>query len=127
MTTRREFLKTSGLAAAALSVGGCRSSASTAGGAGAVAGGAPSPVVAPAAPAAGGNGAVDASVRMLLMEALDAAKLAGASYADARIGRYRNGFVATRERQIVQVADTETMGCGVRVLVDGTWGFAATN
>jgi TldD protein len=120
MTTRREFLKTSSLAAAALSVGGCRASASGSGA------GVPSPATpAPSLPSAATSGA-DASVRMLLMEALDAAKLAGATYADARIGRYRNGFVATRERQIVQVADTESIGCGVRVLVDGTWGFAAT-
>jgi TldD protein len=120
MTTRREFLKTSSLAAAALSVGGCRASASGSGA------GVPSPATpAPSLPSAATSGA-DASVRMLLMEALDAAKIAGATYADARIGRYRNGFVATRERQIVQVADTESIGCGVRVLVDGTWGFAAT-
>jgi TldD protein len=121
MTTRREFLKSSGLAAAALSVGGCRSGASAGAGAPAATPAPVTPVTTPASPPA-----ADASARMLLMEALDAAKLAGASYADARIGRYRNGFVATREKQIVQVADTESIGCGVRVLVDGTWGFAAT-
>jgi TldD protein len=27
---------------------------------------------------------------------------------------------------VTDVVDTDTMGCGVRVLVDGTWGFAAT-
>ena len=60
------------------------------------------------------------------MEALNAAKLAGAGYADARIQRSRNNVVATRERQITNVVDTDTMGIGVRALVDGTWGFAAT-
>ena len=60
------------------------------------------------------------------MEALNAAKLAGAGYADARAGRQRNNFVVTREQQIINVVDTDTMGVGVRVLVDGTWGFAAT-
>ena len=35
-------------------------------------------------------------------------------------------FVFTREQQIVNVVDTDSIGCGVRALVDGTWGFAAT-
>jgi TldD protein len=69
---------------------------------------------------------MDAAVRDLLMAALNAATMAGASYADARIGRQRQSFVSTRERQIVGVGDNETMGCGVRALVDGCWGFAAT-
>ena len=72
------------------------------------------------------NAVVDASARDLMMEALDAARSAGASYADVRVGRYRNGSIATRERQIVNVADSDSAGCGVRALVDGAWGFAAT-
>jgi TldD protein len=62
----------------------------------------------------------------LMMEALNAAKAAGASWADARIARFRQNFVITREQQIVNVVDTDTIGCGVRALVDGCWGFAAT-
>ena len=60
------------------------------------------------------------------MDAINAAKMAGASYADARIARIRQNFVVTREQQIVNVVDTDTLGCGVRALVDGCWGFAAT-
>jgi TldD protein len=69
---------------------------------------------------------MDPAVRDLLLEAINAAKLAGASYADARISRFQQNFVFTREQQIQNVVDTETFGCGVRALVDGTWGFAAT-
>jgi TldD protein len=69
---------------------------------------------------------MDPAIRDLLLEALNAAKISGASFVDARIGRYRQNFVNTRERQITNVVDTESMGCGVRALVDGTWGFAAT-
>src|SRR5258708_3238979 len=65
-------------------------------------------------------------VKGLLMTALNAAKMAGAGYADVRVGRWRQNFVFTREHQILNVVDTDTVGCGVRVLVDGTWGFAAT-
>ena len=50
----------------------------------------------------------------------------GASYADARIARYRDNQIATREQQIINVVDQDSTGCGVRALVDGTWGFAAT-
>lgn len=69
---------------------------------------------------------MDAVVRELLLEALDAARRGGAEFADARLSRYRNSSVTTRERQIVSVAEGDTMGVGVRVLVQGTWGFGAT-
>jgi TldD protein len=62
----------------------------------------------------------------LLMAALQAARDAGASYADARLGRYRRQMIATRERQVTGVTDAESYGLGVRVLVNGSWGFAAT-
>ncbi len=63
----------------------------------------------------------------LAMTALQAARDAGASYADARVGRYRRQSVGTRERQVTGVSDSESYGIGVRVLVDGAWGFAATS
>jgi TldD protein len=68
----------------------------------------------------------DATTKALMAAALGAARSAGASYADARISRQRQNFVFTREAQIQNVVDTDSVGCGVRVLVDGTWGFAAT-
>jgi len=63
----------------------------------------------------------------LIMEALNAAKMAGATYADARIGRYRRQSIATRERQITGVQESESYGIGIRTIVDGAWGFAATS
>jgi TldD protein len=63
----------------------------------------------------------------LAAEALDAARSSGASYADVRIGRYRRQAVGTRERQITGVSDSESYGLGVRTLVNGCWGFAATS
>jgi TldD protein len=60
------------------------------------------------------------------MRALDAARSAGASYADVRISRNRNQSVFTRERRVQGVTDNETFGFGVRVLVNGAWGFAAS-
>jgi TldD protein len=58
--------------------------------------------------------------------ALNAAQSAGADYADIRINTNRRQFMATREAIVTGVADSETSGFGIRVLVDGTWGFAAS-
>ena len=58
---------------------------------------------------------------------LNAAKAAGATYADVRIGRYLNQSIFTREKQVQNIASGESFGAGVRVLANGTWGFAATN
>jgi TldD protein len=107
MSSRREFLQHTGAAAAGLAI--ASSMARTA-------------VSQPYA----GTSPQDPAVKELLMEALNAARGAGASYADARVTRQRQNFVFTREQQIQNVVDTDSIGCGVRVLVDGTWGFAAT-
>ncbi|WAH64552.1 TldD/PmbA family protein [Xanthomonas hortorum] len=58
---------------------------------------------------------------------LNAARQAGASYCDVRIGRYLRQFVITREDKVQNVVNTESIGAGIRVLVAGAWGFAATN
>jgi TldD protein len=59
--------------------------------------------------------------------ALNTAKGAGASYADVRIGRYLNQSIFTREKQVQNIASGESFGAGVRVIANGSWGFAATN
>jgi TldD protein len=68
----------------------------------------------------------DPQVKELAMRAVDAARRAGASYADVRISRNRSQSISTRERQITGFNDGETFGFGVRVLANGTWGFAAS-
>ncbi|RYU86833.1 TldD/PmbA family protein [Mucilaginibacter terrigena] len=71
---------------------------------------------------------VDVRIKKELADAgLTAAKSAGASYADVRIGRYLNQFVITRENRVLNVANTESYGVGIRVIANGCWGFAATN
>jgi TldD protein len=116
MTDRRKFLKQGGLAAGAIALGGGLRPAWGA-----------ADAVAPDAAAGAAQGPqMDAATRDLLLEAIGAAKSGGAGFADARIARYRQNFVQTREQQIVNVVDTDSIGCGVRALVDGTWGFAAT-
>jgi TldD protein len=110
MKTRRDFLKQSGMAGGAFAATNALSPAES------FAGLLQRPVEMPP----------DDVIRALMMDAIGAAKSAGASYSDVRIGRYRNSIVFTREQQIIQTADTDSVGAGVRALVDGTWGFGAT-
>ncbi|MFC3814607.1 TldD/PmbA family protein [Lysobacter sp. GCM10012299] len=71
---------------------------------------------------------VDGARRRLLADAaLTAARAAGAQYCDVRIGRYLRQSVITREARVENIVNGESSGVGVRVLVDGAWGFAATN
>ena len=69
----------------------------------------------------------DAVTNELLLKALDAARSAGAEYADARISLNRTQTIFTREKRVGGLSDNETFGAGVRVLVGGSWGFAATS
>lgn len=67
-----------------------------------------------------------AQKKILADVALNTAKSMGATYADARIGRYLNQFVFTREDKVQNVVNTESFGVGIRVIANGTWGFSST-
>jgi len=51
----------------------------------------------------------------------------GASYADVRLVHFKSESVTVRNRRAEGVVVEENMGFGVRVIVDGCWGFAASN
>ena len=71
---------------------------------------------------------IDIAVKKRLADAgLTAATDAGASYCDVRVGRYLRQFVITREANVQNIVNTESLGVGVRVIADGAWGFSATN
>src|ERR1700744_405240 len=71
---------------------------------------------------------VDAALKKELADiALNAARSKGATYADVRIGRYRNQFIITREDKVLNTVDTESYGIGIGVIAGGSWGFAATD
>ena len=74
------------------------------------------------------NEAADAAEKKVLANmGLNAARSKGASYADVRIGRYLVQQVATRENKVQNISNSGSYGIGIRVIVKGTWGFAATN
>lgn len=74
------------------------------------------------------NSALDVALKKSLADAaMNAAKSAGATYCDVRVGRYLRQFVITRERNVENIVNTESTGVGIRVVAGGAWGFAATN
>ena len=107
-TSRREFIKTAGLAAGV--------------------------AIAPAAlpgwirdvEAAEAVAAEAVNKNALADIALNTARKLGVSYADIRINRYRNESISTREKQVQNVSRSQNFGFGVRVLFKGTWGFASS-
>jgi TldD protein len=104
MVTRREFLRAGSLAALAAGAGGPRLRRA---------------LVTPVdvAPRAG-----DPTLHALAMAALDAARSAGAAYADVRL-------TVTRTQSFMYASppvDAEHVEVGVRALAQGSWGFAAS-
>jgi TldD protein len=57
--------------------------------------------------------------------ALSAALAAGASYADLRLHRLSNESVQLRDGGLESAATAGEIGLAVRVIVEGTWGFAS--
>ena len=107
-TSRREFIKTAGLAVGVAAL----------------------PLALPAwigeveAAEAAAFAAVDKNA--LADIALSTARMLGVTYADIRINRYRNEQISTREKQVQNVSRSQNFGFGVRVLFKGTWGFASS-
>ncbi|MEO6206251.1 MAG: TldD/PmbA family protein [Mycobacteriales bacterium] len=58
--------------------------------------------------------------------ALQAATDAGASHADVRIERLRGQNISVRDARLENLSDDVTVGLAVRVIADGTWGFASS-
>ncbi len=58
--------------------------------------------------------------------ALNLAQVQGASYADIRIIRRRTQEITVKNGVVEGLSDNESQGFGVRVVVDGAWGFASS-
>jgi TldD protein len=57
--------------------------------------------------------------------ALQRAKDLGATYAEFRLERIRSESISLRDSVLESASDDEDLGLAVRVIHDGTWGFAA--
>lgn len=107
-TSRRDFIKTAGVAAGAVALPSAL----------------PAWICEVETVEAAAAAAVD---KMALADiALGTARSLGVTYADIRINRYRSEQVSTREKQVQNVSRGQNFGFGVRVLFKGTWGFASS-
>ena len=68
----------------------------------------------------------DPDVRAIAMAALDAAKAGGARYADVRVASGASRRTIVQNRQVFTQLISGSLNFGVRVLVDGAWGFASS-
>lgn len=59
--------------------------------------------------------------------ALSTAAHTGASYACVRVHQIKNRVLHLRDQQVETALDHRDIGVGIRVVVDGAWGFAATS
>jgi TldD protein len=66
-------------------------------------------------------------MRDVAAQALDMAVREGVTYADVRAEQVRDRHITTKNGRPSNVAASEGAGVGIRVLVDGCWGFAATD
>jgi TldD protein len=76
------------------------------------------------------DGQIDADfaalpLRNLADTALEAARTLGADHADFRVERVRGQRVALTDGNLESLSDADDSGIAVRVIVDGTWGFAS--
>ncbi len=65
-------------------------------------------------------------MKTLTDRALNLAQVQGASYADIRIVRRRTQNITVKNGVVEGLSDNESHGFGVRVVVDGAWGFASS-
>ena len=66
-------------------------------------------------------------MRDLSQRALDTATSLGASYADVRVVERQDEQITIKTGRVEGVSSGENAGFGVRVLVDGAWGFASSH
>jgi TldD protein len=62
----------------------------------------------------------------IIAAALDAATLAGASYADVRVVDTANETIQVASGVVEAIERSDSFGIGVRAIADGAWGFASS-
>jgi TldD protein len=69
---------------------------------------------------------MEVTLKELMMRALDLAQKRGAHYADVRLVNSRSESISVKDGIVEELNSAETEGLGVRVLVNGAWGFASS-
>ncbi|MBE9043927.1 TldD/PmbA family protein [Pleurocapsales cyanobacterium LEGE 10410] len=71
--------------------------------------------------------ALQKTTKELATLAVDLIRQAGCEYGDIRICHYRKQSLSARDRSLNRLSDNVSSGFGVRVLLDGAWGFVASH
>ncbi|MBC8249552.1 MAG: TldD/PmbA family protein, partial [Anaerolineales bacterium] len=66
-------------------------------------------------------------MRELTDRALNVAEIKGATYADIRIVRRENQGIVVKNGKVEALSQDENQGFGVRVILNGAWGFASSS
>jgi TldD protein len=69
---------------------------------------------------------MEVELKELMMRALDLVRSRGAQYADVRVVNNRTESISVKDGIVEELSSSETEGVGVRVLVNGAWGFASS-
>jgi TldD protein len=59
--------------------------------------------------------------------AIETARRRGASYADARVMDIRHRDISVKNGEVGTLAESESLGIGIRVIAGGAWGFSSTD
>jgi TldD protein len=59
--------------------------------------------------------------------AIETARVRGASYSDVRVMDIRTRDLSTKNGQVGLLSESESLGLGIRVIANGSWGFASTD
>jgi TldD protein len=59
--------------------------------------------------------------------ALETAKRRGAKYSDVRVMDIRSRDISVKNGEVGTLAESESLGIGIRVIADGAWGFSSTD
>lgn len=65
-------------------------------------------------------------MRDVVFAAINAALVKGARYADARVVDSREEQISVADGRVDAIGSSESFGLGVRVIADGSWGFASS-
>ncbi|MDP8228557.1 MAG: TldD/PmbA family protein [Candidatus Electryoneaceae bacterium] len=65
-------------------------------------------------------------MRQLAQRAVETAKIKGATYADCRVIFTKNESITVQNGKVGSLIIAEDIGFGVRVIVDGAWGYACS-
>ncbi|MGH9723909.1 MAG: PmbA/TldA family metallopeptidase, partial [Candidatus Acidiferrales bacterium] len=60
----------------------------------------------------------------LALSAIETAKRRGATYVDARVMDIRQRDISTKNGEVGTLAESESLGIGIRVIASGAWGFS---